>query len=52
MKTYRFKVRNWKTGRAFWLYRTFPSSYAADRFCARIVMAKNSPYTCALWDWE
>ncbi len=47
MKTYKFAIHNWKAnyGKAFWLYKRFPSAYAADRWATRITFkAKNSPY--------
>ena len=47
-----FIIRNWKTGHAFWTHRVFRSLVEADRFCARIALAKNSPYTCAKLDWH
>ena len=46
MKTYVFAVHNWKSdNRAFWLYKRFPSAYAADRWAVRMTFStKNSPY--------
>ena len=43
-------VRNWKSDNAFHLFKRFPSAYAADRWCARIILAKNSPYTAGIWE--
>lgn len=45
-KTFKFAVHNWKSGGIpFWVYKKFPSAYAADRWASRITFtAKNSPY--------
>lgn len=48
-KTFDILVRNWKSDNAFHIFKRFPSAYAADRWCARILLAKNSPYTAGIW---
>ena len=48
-KTFDILVRNWKSDNAFHIFKKFPSAYAADRWCARIILAKNSPYTAGIW---
>lgn len=49
-KTFDILVRNWKSDNAFHIFKKFPSAYAADRWCARIILAKNSPYTAGIWE--
>ena len=47
MKLYTFAVHNWKSdiSKPFWLYKRFPSAYAADRWATRLSFAvKKSPY--------
>ena len=46
MKTYKFGVKNWKNDLpGFWMYKKFPSAYAADRWATRISFEKkNSSY--------
>ena len=46
MKTYKFKIINWKDDHYFFMARKFPSAYYADRYASRILLAKNSPYIC------
>lgn len=48
-KTFDILVRNWKSDNAFHIFKRFPSAYASDRWCARIILAKNSPYTAGIW---
>ena len=51
MKTYRFAVSNWKNPQwsGFWVYKQFPSAYAADRWAMRIsFQKKNSMYLVSL----
>lgn len=48
-KTFDILVRNWKSDNAFHIFKKFPSAYAADRWCAKIILAKNSPYTAGIW---
>lgn len=49
-RTFDILIRNWKDGHAFHIIKIFPSAYAADRWCARILLAKNSPYTAGIWE--
>lgn len=47
MKLYTFAVHNWKSdiSKPFWLYKRFPSAYAADRWAVRLsYKVKGSPY--------
>lgn len=46
MKTYKFAVNNWKSDihLPFWIFKKFPSAYAADRWATRITFKKDSPY--------
>lgn len=53
MKLYKFAAHNWKSGHPFWVYKRFPSAYAADRWACRISFdLRNSPYLIALYGEE
>lgn len=43
---YKLGAKNWKgDGPAFWIFKRFPSTYAADRWAMRMTFGiKNSPY--------
>ena len=48
-KTYRFALHNWKRGdMPMWIYKDFPSAYAAATHADRISFKSRGPYMLIL----
>lgn len=50
MKKYKFGVKNWKNDLpAFWLWKSFPSAYLADRYAMRVSFGKQGKSSYMVW---
>lgn len=50
MKKYKFGVKNWKNDLpAFWLWKSFPSAYLADRYAMRVSFGKQGKSMYMVW---
>ena len=50
MKLYKFGVNNWKNDLpGFWVWKRFPSAYAADRWAMRVSFGKKGKSMYMVW---
>ena len=50
MKLYKFGVNNWKNDLpGFWMWKRFPSAYAADRWAMRVSFGKQGKSMYMVW---